>query len=129
MMPLTRPAEIPCQHVADIELPQELVRLYDLAYNLWWAWTPRAREIFAAIDPQAWAHYRNPVQLLINVEPRQWRPLLEWLDPIPQALEAWRKVTGHGKDQLMGLAMHAVIAQDESDEEFRPRFPLRFEDS
>ena len=64
-------------HVSEIELPRELEKLYDMAYNLWWAWTPEARDLFASIDPAKWAHYRNPVQLLINVDPRQWYPLLE----------------------------------------------------
>lgn len=64
-------------NVADIELPRELESLYRLAYNLWWSWTPEARQLFASIDPAAWSRYRNPVQLLINVEPRHWYPLLE----------------------------------------------------
>lgn len=64
-------------HVADIELPRELEGLYALAYNLWWTWTPSARELFASIDAATWARYRNPVELLINVEPRHWYPLLE----------------------------------------------------
>ena len=63
--------------VADIELPRELRRLYDLAYNLWWSWTPAAQDLFARIDRESWARYRNPVELLINVEPHQWAPLLE----------------------------------------------------
>ncbi len=64
-------------HVTEIELPRELEQLYELAYNLWWTWTPEARELFASIDGAKWARYRNPVQLLINVEPRHWYPLLE----------------------------------------------------
>ncbi len=68
---------IPTLHVADIELPRELEALYELAYNLWWSWTPEARQLFASIDPRSWARYRNPVQLLINVEPKHWYALLE----------------------------------------------------
>jgi starch phosphorylase len=71
--------EIPTVPVADIEIPPDLSRLYDLAYNLWWSWTPRARALFEAIDPVRWHHYHSPVELLINVEPRRWEPLL--LDP------------------------------------------------
>ncbi|MEM6457221.1 MAG: alpha-glucan family phosphorylase [Acidobacteriota bacterium] len=62
-------------HVADIELPRQFEKLYDLAYNLWWTWTPAARNLFNMIDPESWSLYRNPVQVLINVEPRQWHPL------------------------------------------------------
>ncbi|HEV8630669.1 MAG TPA: alpha-glucan family phosphorylase [Thermoanaerobaculia bacterium] len=69
--------QIPCQHVADIELPQEVQGLYELAYNLWWTWNPRATELFSAIDSRAWSHYHNPVQMLINVERRHWEHLVE----------------------------------------------------
>ncbi len=68
---------VPCLPVADIELPAELARFYDLAYNLWWTWKPQARFLFRSIDPEAWELYENPVQLLINVERTHWAPLLE----------------------------------------------------
>lgn len=71
------PFGIPTLHVSEIELPREFGRLYDLAYNLWWAWNEDASDLFGAIDPTHWAHYRNPVQLLLNVTPRRWYPLLE----------------------------------------------------
>ena len=69
--------KIPTLHVTEIEIPREVDKLYDLAFNLWWSWTPAASNLFAAIDPVKWALYRNPVQLLINIAPRQWYPLLE----------------------------------------------------
>lgn len=63
--------------MADIELPKEVSRLRDLAYNLWWTWNPQARRMFAHIQPGLWAIYRNPVELLINIEPHHWETLLE----------------------------------------------------
>jgi starch phosphorylase len=63
--------------MADIELPQEVSRLRDLAYNLWWTWNPQARRMFSHIQPGLWAIYRNPVELLINIEPHHWESLLE----------------------------------------------------
>ena len=69
--------QVRTHHISEIELPRELEHLYELAYNLWWSWTPEARDLFASIDPAKWGLYRNPVQLLINVDPRQWYPLLE----------------------------------------------------
>lgn len=62
---------------ADIHVPNEVSRLTEVAYNLWWTWTPRARRLFASIDKQLWARYRNPVQLLINIEPHAWRAVIE----------------------------------------------------
>ena len=70
------PIKVPTQQVADIELPREFEKLYELAYNLWWTWTPAARRLFSTIDPAKWERYRNPVELLINVDPRHWYGLL-----------------------------------------------------
>ena len=63
--------------LADIELPREVSRLRDVAYNLWWSWNPHARRMFSHIQPALWAMYRNPVELLINIEPHHWETLLE----------------------------------------------------
>ena len=63
--------------VAEIELPDEVDRLYDLAYNLWWTWNPAARQLFSTIDAPSWARYRNPVELLLNVDRSQWEALVE----------------------------------------------------
>jgi glycogen phosphorylase len=62
--------------IADIELPADVERLRDLAYDLWWSWSPAATRLFAWIDPEHWRRYHNPVQLLINVEPAHWMRLL-----------------------------------------------------
>ena len=68
--------QIQTLNVADIELPKELIKLYDLAYNLWWTWSPRARRLFSAVEGVAWTRYRNPVEMLINVEPDHWETLI-----------------------------------------------------
>ena len=68
---------IPSLQGADIELPAELERLYDLAYNLWWTWNPQVRQLFSAIDSASWSRYRNPVELLINVDHSHWESLVE----------------------------------------------------
>ncbi|HSM15263.1 MAG TPA: alpha-glucan family phosphorylase [Thermoanaerobaculia bacterium] len=68
---------IPRLHTAEIELPRELGRLYDLAYNLWWTWNPDARALFSSIDSRSWAHYHNPVQVLLGVERHSWEDHLE----------------------------------------------------
>jgi starch phosphorylase len=52
-------------------LPARLRRLAELAYNLWWSWTPEARELFASIDRTLWEMTQhNPVRLLREV-PRE----------------------------------------------------------
>jgi starch phosphorylase len=62
---------------AELELPREVSRLYDLAYNLWWTWSPRANVLFSGIDPARWIRSHNPVELLYGVEPHLWDPLVE----------------------------------------------------
>jgi starch phosphorylase len=64
-------------HTAEIELPNELRRLYDLAYNLWWTWDTGARDFFNVIDSRTWAIYRNPVQLLLGIDHAHWQEKLE----------------------------------------------------
>jgi starch phosphorylase len=87
---------IPTLQIADIELPPEMERLRELAYDLWWSWSPQATRLFAWIDPDHWRRYHNPVQLLINVEPHQWARLLAdpefrgAYDAVMQSLDAYR---------------------------------------
>jgi starch phosphorylase len=84
-------------HVADIELPPEMERLRDLAYDLWWSWNPQATRLFAWIDPDHWRRYHNPIELLINVEPHQWARLLadpefhQTYDTVIQGLDRYRE--------------------------------------
>jgi len=68
--------EIPTLPGAEVDLPREVARLYDLAYNLWWTWSPSAHLLFSGIDPARWVRSRNPVELLLGVEPHMWDPLL-----------------------------------------------------
>jgi starch phosphorylase len=50
-------------------LPAPLEHLRDIAYNLWWAWAPVARDLFARIDPVLWDEvHGNPLELLTRVE-------------------------------------------------------------
>ena len=71
-------------------------RLRDLAYDLWWSWSPLATRLFTWIDPDHWRRYHNPVQLLINVEPHHWQRLLgdpefrRTFDSVIQALDEYR---------------------------------------
>ena len=62
---------------AEVEIPREVARLYDLAYNLWWTWSPSAHLLFSGIDPARWMRTHNPVDLLLGVEPHLWDPLVQ----------------------------------------------------
>jgi starch phosphorylase len=55
----------------DDKLPEKIVRLGELAYNLWWSWNPEARELFRSLDYPLWrSTLHNPVQMLQEINPR-----------------------------------------------------------
>ncbi len=86
--------QVPSRRSVDIELPDEVARLGEIAYNLWWSWSARARRLFAAIDEAAWAYYRNPVELLLNVERARWQVLIE-SDPFMSSYAALVRYYDH----------------------------------
>ncbi len=51
------------------ELPNEIKRLNDLAYNLYFSWTAQARQLYRTIDPMLWTVVNhNPVKFLRDVQ-------------------------------------------------------------
>lgn len=53
----------------DHKLPEKINRLGELAYNLWWSWTPEARVLFRNLDYPLWRRtLHNPVQMLQEIE-------------------------------------------------------------
>lgn len=53
-------------------LPGRITRLNELASDLWWSWTPQAREVFRELDYPLWRFTdHNPVLLLHLVEPER----------------------------------------------------------
>ncbi|MCX7982542.1 MAG: alpha-glucan family phosphorylase [Syntrophales bacterium] len=51
-------------------LPENISRLRELAYNLWWAWNPRALDLFASLDLRLWNEVgNNPVLMLESLSP------------------------------------------------------------
>ncbi|MBT8203617.1 MAG: alpha-glucan family phosphorylase, partial [Acidimicrobiia bacterium] len=67
--------DIPHTPGAQIALPEEFDRLYDIANNLWWAWDDEASELWARIDAQRWHDVQNPISFLQGVEPTTWESL------------------------------------------------------
>ena len=46
-------------------LPENLKKLQEIAYNLWWVWNTEAKNIFRNIDNEAWHRAQsNPIMLL-----------------------------------------------------------------
>lgn len=51
------------------DIPGELSRLPELAYNLWWTWSPEAQELFRRLDPGLWESTdHNPIRLLAQTD-------------------------------------------------------------
>jgi starch phosphorylase len=71
---MTLPA-IRTRAVTELEVPELFSRLRDLVYNLWWSWSPLAHQLFNRLAPATWQHYRNPVDVLIDLGPDRWRQL------------------------------------------------------
>ncbi|MBD3867331.1 MAG: alpha-glucan family phosphorylase [Acidobacteria bacterium] len=72
--------DIPTLEPSELEIPEELNGLRELVYNLWWCWSPEAHLLFHRIDGPRWQHYRNPVELLLGLEPHRWEQLQN--DPV-----------------------------------------------
>ncbi|MEZ4590271.1 MAG: alpha-glucan family phosphorylase [Chloroflexota bacterium] len=54
------------------KVPEKIGRLPELAYNLWWSWTPEARGLFRRLDYPLWRKtLHNPVQMLQEISPAQ----------------------------------------------------------
>jgi starch phosphorylase len=53
---------------ADLNIPERLSRLEELATDLWWSWHPEARLVFRELDYQVWrATAHNPVRMLRQI--------------------------------------------------------------
>ena len=59
-------------------LPERIVRLGDLAYNLWFSWNPQALSLLKALDPKLWDDFaHNPVRVLREIHPQRLVELAE----------------------------------------------------
>ncbi len=48
-------------------LPQELNKLEEIAYNLWWVWNSDAKSLFRSIDQAAWKEAKSNPVVLLNI--------------------------------------------------------------
>ncbi|MEG1699834.1 MAG: alpha-glucan family phosphorylase [Alistipes sp.] len=62
--------------MVDKTLSKRLHALEELSRNLWWCWTPGARDLFEGIDPTLWAECeRNPIAFLDKLSVERMREL------------------------------------------------------
>ncbi len=94
-------------------IPEKLSRLPELAYNLWWSWTPEARTLFKQLDYPLWRSTKhNPVQILQQITPdrlvrraadasflRQYRKVMVKFDKEMQDNDGWFNTTYPAKKE------------------------------
>jgi starch phosphorylase len=50
-------------------LPSRIHRLHELALDVWWSWTPTARQVFRRLDYPLWrSSAHNPVRMLMTID-------------------------------------------------------------
>ena len=90
-------AHIRTLQVADIELPPEMERLRDLAYDLWWSWSPQATRLFTWIDPDHWRRYHKTAHPKPNGEMKEWRKIRDRLKDGYRIAQLCRAIDGMHK--------------------------------
>ncbi|MFP4686984.1 MAG: alpha-glucan family phosphorylase, partial [bacterium] len=101
---LFKKLNIPAQQPIGIDVPDAFERLPELAYNLWWCWNPRAMRLFSFLGPERWTRYRNPIEVLMEMDTPHWYPLLnneEFLALYSQVLQdfdEYMENSGNGDD-------------------------------
>ncbi len=54
------------------DIPENVARIPEIAYNLWWSWSSGARELFRRLDKTLWrGNQHNPVKMLQEIAPEQ----------------------------------------------------------
>jgi starch phosphorylase len=98
---MTNAVRVPTLPGHDFGLPPALAGLGELAYNLWWSWTPRAGALFARIDSAAWSRHRNPIAVLTGIGPGRWSELLadeDFMVDASRLLDEFERYLANGSD-------------------------------
>lgn len=91
------------QLLAVAELPKELERLRELAYNLWWCWNDNARSLFMELNPTLWDKCHNPIQMLSLAESER----LQHLVSNPEYMQRYQDVMKEF-DDYMAVPLKAI---------------------
>ncbi|MDQ2688931.1 MAG: alpha-glucan family phosphorylase [Chloroflexota bacterium] len=98
---MTNSLHVPTLAGHDFNLPAELEGLGELAYNLWWSWTPRAQSLFSHIDVGAWTRHRNPIPVLRGTDPARWADLTadeDFMVDASRVLDEFSRYMANGSD-------------------------------
>jgi glycogen phosphorylase len=92
----------------NLQLPERISRLEELAHNLWWSWSPEARTIFRSISVRLWRSTdHNPVLMLhqasqyqlerIAADPDFLKKYDELMTLFDHHMKDWSPLTNHPK--------------------------------
>jgi starch phosphorylase len=85
----------------DFNLPAGLEGLGELAYNLWWSWTPRAQSLFSRINVSAWTRHRNAIAVLRYADQARWAELTadeDFMVDASRLLDEFNRYMANGSD-------------------------------
>jgi phosphorylase/glycogen(starch) synthase len=95
---------------AIVNLPDEIDRLREIAYNLWWTWNPRSLELFSNLDQKKWQETNyNPVRMLESVSLERLNEVANnkgyksLYDRTISLLDEYMKVKLEGRTDLSGF--------------------------
>lgn len=102
---MTDPLRVPTLPGQDFNLPAGLEGLGELAYNLWWSWTPRAQSLFARIHSGAWTRHRSPIAVLREADATRWADLTadeDFMVDASRVLDEFARYMANGSDSWYG---------------------------
>jgi starch phosphorylase len=98
---MSTPLRVPSAPVHDLQLPRGLEGLEELAYNLWWSWTPRAQALFSRIDHLTWTRHRSPIPVLTATGQARWADLTadeDFMVDASRLLDEFGRYMANGSD-------------------------------
>ncbi len=92
----------------ELELPEALRRLSDLAYNFWTGWQPDVQELFQGINPDVWdASLHSPLQVLKQTPFEKLQQLAGQPSFLEKYEAALQKFDGYMGDSNTWFQQHA----------------------
>ena len=86
--------------------PTRIGRLMELAYDLWWSWTPQARDVFRLLDYPLWRYTAHNPVLMLRLDRRKSASSAAATDPA-----FWRMYDAalEALDRMRAAARHVVV--------------------
>jgi glycogen phosphorylase len=109
---VTTSLQVPTLSGHDFNLPAGLEGLGELAYNLWWSWTPRAQSLFSRINISAWTRHRNAIAVLRYADQARWAELTadeDFMVDASRLLDEFGRYMANGSDSWYASAPERAL--------------------